>query len=272
MMSWLHWGEIASKEEVESDEEYESDEEFGNINSLKIHKEYKNVMLATMDIDDFINIPCWAYNRKLDKKRVKELCNGILATGGVCGVFTIVYQNFEYYLIDGQHRQQALIKAIEEDTISEESIVNMPIMALIYNVKTDYEIVQLFTKVNNTKPLTPKDTPDSMIISVVNKLGEDYKGAIHFDKNRTTYPYILAKDLQERVRSICLDDVSNNKLYTSIRKLNRTYYKLPIRKIPNIRSKLSKAAVKKAVSSGFYLGLDEKWSWIEELEEILQYR
>lgn len=75
----------------------------------------------------------------------------------------------------------------------------------VYDVEDDADIVDLFRQVNNTKPLSPKDTPNSIIMAVVKRLGKDYNPAIVFDKTRTVYPYILAKEFQERLSNIDLD-------------------------------------------------------------------
>ncbi len=253
------------------DELYDSDEEMYSESDdgmdVEVLYVYGNSTFGKMTVEEFINVPCWAFNRILDKKRVQELCKGILDSKCVHGVFTIACHESKNYLIDGQHRQQALIKAVEKDG----TCLDFPIMVMIYNVENEAEIVDLFKKVNNTKPLTPKETPDSVVMTTVNRLGKDYPEAIYFDKNKTVYPYVLAKDLQERIRNICLDDITSDKLFTAVRKLNTQYAKKSVKSIPNVRNRLTKGAVDKAKKSGFYLGLDEKWSWIEKLEDNLQF-
>ena len=115
------------------------------------------------------------------------------------------------------------------------------------------------------------DTPNTVVMSVVSQLGGDFGDAIHFDKNKTVYPYIIAKNLQEKLRSICLDDITIDMLYKEIIKLNVKYSRMHINKIPGIRNRVTKGSVAKARRSGFYLGLDTKWFWIVELEENLQF-
>jgi len=250
-----------SNEELytDDDEELYTDDDM-EVETLYV---YGNTTFGKMTVENFINVPCWAFNRPLDRKRVRELYKGIMCSKFVHGVFTIASHEDKMYLIDGQHRQQALIKACES-----EECLDLPIMVIIYYVDNEAEIVDLFKQVNNTKPLDPKETPDSVIMTIVKRLGIDYPDAIHFDKNKTVYPYVLAKD---RLRNICLEDITNKKLFTAIRKLNNQYAKKPVKTIPNVRARLTKGAVDKAKKSGFYLGLDEKWSWIEELEDKLQF-
>ena len=257
---------MESEEELysSSEELYSSSDDNNNETTMEIYYQDGNTICGRMSMENFVDVPCWAFNRPLDRKRVRELRTEILKTKCVYGVFIIARCNEEDYLIDGQHRQQALVESWGKDCN-----LDIPILVLIYQVDDEADMIELFKKVNNTKPLDPKETPNSTMMTTVKRLGEDYKDAIRFDKNKTVYPYVLAKTLQERLRSINLDDVTSDMLYTAIRKINKKYSNIRIKSIPNVRQRLTKATVAKAIRSGFYLGLDEKWSWIEELEDIL---
>jgi len=229
-----------------------------------------NNTFATIKINDFIRIPCWAYNRHLDYLRVKQLEKGILESQYVHGIFTIARKEDKMYIIDGQHRHRALQNLYEnKDNIS---VADIPIIISIYDLNNDAEIVELFKKVNNTKPLDPKETPDAVIINVVNELGKQYPKAIHFDRNKTVYPYILAKELQEKIRTINIENITTDMLLKEIRKLNFKWSTISPTKIPNVKTPLTQGAVNKARTSGFYLGLDTKFSWVEALEENLNFK
>lgn len=102
--------------------------------------------------------------------------------------------------------------------------------------------------------------------------GKDHPLAIKFDKNRTIYPYILAKDLQEHLKQISLEDVTSETLYKELKRINRQYALTKPSQIPGVRKKLTKQAVERAKSSGFFLGLDEQWHWLGLLEENLQFK
>lgn len=225
-----------------------------------------NVTIATCTLEQYTQIPCWAFNRKLDHARVIELRKAIRESGFVQGSSSIARCDDRYYIVDGQHRQAAIKQLIGKTLDADQELA-----LIIYDVDDDEEIIDLFVKVNNTKPLDPKDTPNSIIIKVVKKLGADFKTAIVFDKVRTVYPYILAKELQERLSNINLDGISEKRLYTEIRNLNRLYEnrcKKDNINIPNMRN--NKKSIEKARSTGFYLGLNEKWSWIEALDKRLR--
>jgi hypothetical protein len=252
---------------TDSDELYSSDEEQERI--IKVDPLYENetVIVAKMTAAEFINVPCWAYNRPLDTKRVIELKNNIMSSGNIYGVFTLVSQEKQLYIIDGQHRHQALIKAIDKNPAH----LDITVICVIYNVVEDADIVELFKKVNNTKPLDPKETPNAVIMTAIKELSKLYPNAIHFDKNKTVYPYVLAKDLQEQLKTINLNNISSLDLVKIIKRLNNKYSHLSIKSIPNVRSNITVGAVNKARQTGFYLGIDEKWSWIEELENQINY-
>lgn len=195
----------------------------------------------------------------------------ILKTGHPFGVFTLVELDDEYYLIDGQHRQVALSRAIKK----EPELVDCPIIVMSFRVESDVEAVELFRKVNNTRPLEPRDTPNTIIVTVIDKLSKHFKRAIKKDQTRTCYPYIVADELHKKLREIELEGVTPEKLYKAILALNSEYRKKAsadgIRAIPGIRGAqtLKKQSVEKAKQSGFYLGLDEKWFWLQDLEEML---
>jgi hypothetical protein len=245
----------------DEDDLYDSDNDERIINLDKLF-ENDQMTIVKMTAGEFINIPCWAYNRPLDKSRVVELKNAIITRGTIYGIFTLVSQNNQLYIIDGQHRHQALMKAIEKDCCH----TDIPIICVIYDVVEDSEIIDLFKKVNNTKPLDPKETPDAVIMFAIKELGKLYSNAIHFDKNKTVYPYILAKELKDKLSTIKFNNISSQELYKKIKQINNKYSRMPIKNIPNIRTNITIGAVNKARQSGFYLGLDEKWSWIDELE------
>ena len=252
----------------ESDNElYSGDEEVSVYQDVDIFYTNAKVTYGKITTEVFINIPCWAYNRSLDRQHSRKLCTMIIKNQHIHGVVSIVNVDDKLYLIDGQHRQDAIIRAFSKNY----DCSDIPIIVAIYEVENDLKAVELFKQINNSKPLTPKDTPDSIIIDVTSQLGKDYPQAIHFDKNKTVYPYLLAKDLQERLRSICLDDITSKKLLSEIRKLNLEYSRMKLSKIPNVIPKLTKGNAKKAQTSGFYLGLDKSWSWVTVLEERLQF-
>jgi hypothetical protein len=222
-----------------------------------------NIIYGTCNVIDFINnIECWAYNRSLDKKRVSELKQGILKTRTVHGLFTIAFMDNNYYLIDGQHRREAICQVIDKD-----DSITPTLLVAIYQVSSDDELIALFKAVNNSKPLSPKETPSSISIACVKMLSNDYKQAIRSKISKTIYPYVLAGDLQKHLERIILDNTTPKQLYTEVRKMNNIYLTLvqKNKKIPNMRKGV-KCSILKAERSGFYLGLDEKWSWIERLQ------
>lgn len=249
------------------DELYFSDEE---INPL-IHIFYRNgnVSIGTISCTDLINIPCWAYNRRLDTKRVLDIEKSIRQSKFVYGTLSICELDEKYYLIDGQHRQKAIEKLIGKGIKLNECLL------YIHKVNNEDDIYNLFKIVNDTKPLDPKETPSIIISKAVDKLAKDYPKAIKSDTNRTCYPYILSKELYERIKDVVLNsnntEISTSKIYTAIKKINLDYSKMKLKDIPGIKTNLTKAAFDKVNQSGFYLGLDVNWSWISIFEEELNF-
>jgi len=253
------------EETVESDEEYiESDNEDVVIVDYKPLYEYNDqITFARICIDELLKIDLWAFNRPLDIKHVKEIKSQIIKTKYIHGIFCIAYliNEKKYYIIDGQHRYTAL-KDIKKKHLIKDVVVN------IYTVEQEQDIVQLFKDINNTKPLSPKETPNLVIVSALEKLETDYPEAIK-NGDKTVYPYLLKKDIHERLKQIDIN-CDANELYLCIKRINKLYSKTKITEIPNVRSKITVNTVKKTKTSNFYLGLDEKWSWIEQVEELIK--
>ena len=241
---------------INNEDESESDSEDTFENQIKIIKEYDNFVIAEIPVDIFPEIPCWSYNRSLCPQRVKIIKNNFK----IYSPCAVVLIDGKYFLIDGQHRQQAIKELINEGNVYFEQTIPV----FLYKVETTNEAIDLFMKINDTKPLEPKDTPDAKIIKLVEKLERHFKKAIKDNATRTVYPYITLRDLAEHLRKHYKDkNINVEKEFKKIIEINECY---KLTKIPNIRSiNKNKSALKKAQTSNFYLGLDEKWSWVDNL-------
>ncbi len=263
------WPFSSKKEEESSSEEEEEysdselyEEDYVDLRkNMQIYSEDETRTIGKLDMDYFLdNIKIWPFNRPLKNARVNKLKLGIQNSGMLHGMFTIVEFEDDYYLIDGQHRYHALCKLREQNKLND-----LLIIICIYVVASEEAIIELFKIINDTCPLDPKESPNIIVARTINRLIKDYHAAIK-TTDRTTYPYILASDLKEHLSVIVTENTTVNQLYTAIRKMNGKYSKMRLMKIPNVRTALTKSAVSKAKTAGFYLGLDETWSWVEELE------
>ena len=262
-----------SQEELEQDSQEESEEELEEQSIVyeSLYNYNEDIMFVKMSVENLLKVNVWAYNRKLDPKHVFNIKKQIVKNKYIHGIFSVVYftdfseninEQGNYYLIDGQHRYKAL-EQIKNKHLIKDVIVN------IYNVNSEEEIIKLFKDINNTKPLNPKETPNLKIISAIEKLEKDYPDAIK-NGDKTVYPYLLKKNIQERLKRIKFpENKTSMDIYNCLKKLNANYGKLNINEIPNARKKLSQACINKGKTSNFYLGFDDKWSWIEEIQEML---
>ncbi len=229
---------------------------FPTLNTLEISDERT---IITVDVVSFLEtFSIWSCNRRLDNTHVALLKTQILESG-LNGIFTVATIDNRYYIVDGQHRYEALHEIYESGTQFKTKVV-----ADIYRVRDEEEIFRLFKKANASRPLTEEDSPKLMLINVVDKLIKQYPQCIR-DVNKTIYPYITKKHIAELL--LPLINKYNKTLENwidVINSVNTQYGSCPV----NMRTG-DGMFLERAKKSGFYLGLDTKDSWIKKIEEGL---
>jgi hypothetical protein len=221
---------------------------------------------------NLLSIPSWEHQRPLSQVTITNLVAQLKASQDCHGVFTLVYHSNFYYIIDGQHRQEAL-KRLIHDPVASMSFAwhELKVYVQAFSCASEAAIVQLFTDVNNTTPLQPTDAMDKEVMKVVEQLTVVYKlGIKKADGDaRTVYPYITSRDLHKKLRDCRLSTVQLQNVVGAMMELNKKYmvdYGNDPSLIPNIRQNRPKGVDDKLAKSGFYLGLDAEWDWLKILQ------
>lgn len=249
---------------------------------IQAHVDYtdNNYQHARLDSKTFVdNVVNWSSQRDPSENQIQKYYNKLKLKREPLGAVSIALLNGKYLLFDGQHRKAA----IERMRLNYDDF-DIPVFAFIYKVSSEEEIYEKWKDVNEHLPLQPRDTPNMVVATAVEKI------SIHFssfskgkrepikdaeeDRSRV-YPYIDKRKLVSELKNIVCDKpyVTADSFYDAIKKCNDKYKRLVEKEkwgeIPNIRKKLTDGAKIKAKESNFYLGLDEKWSWLGELKNIL---
>lgn len=208
----------------------------------------------------------WSYNRELIPTKINELYESI-DDNNIVWIFTAIKErsNNDLYLIDGQHRFEAIKRKINED-------VNMLLhnkyiyinIYIINNIDTDYEyIIDLFNKINNNAPFNIPDFPSKNILKIINSICNDpilSKGLKKNDKTHTSYqPYIHTKHLKQLLTDYndYIKDIDINDLIYNLKLINnklslKTFEELYYNKNDDNKNKWIKAS-----KINFFLGLKD---------------
>ncbi len=155
-----------------------ADNEYYIANNYITLSENDNSLLIKMDYRTLNqSIGSWDYNREIMPDMVDNLYNNIRTnTNNIVWVLTAVKERTatQLYLIDGQHRYEAIKKLMLDDVDFKEDRFVYILVYLINNIEGDNEyIIDLFTKINNHAPFNIPDFPSRRNIKIVKKIIED---------------------------------------------------------------------------------------------------
>jgi hypothetical protein len=182
-----------------------SDDDFiDTVDKIKILDSDDNFKLIKIDYVSLIRyIKHWSYNRQINDDFVNELYESI-DNNKIVWTLTAIQErsNDNLYLIDGQHRFEAIKKRMIDDN---DLIYNNNIFITVYyvnNKETDSQyIIDLFNKINKNTPLGENDYPDNTIINIIHKMIEDpvlSKGIKTDEKRHSSHqPFIHKKTLND---------------------------------------------------------------------------
>jgi hypothetical protein len=256
-----------------------SDDDFNDTtDKIKILDSDDNFKLIKIDYVSLIRyIKHWSYNRQINEDFVNELYESI-DNNKIVWTLTAIQErsNDNLYLIDGQHRFEAIKKRMIDDN---DLIYNNNIFITVYyvdNKETDSQyIIDLFNKINKNTPLGENDYPDNTIINIIHKMIEDpvlSKGIKTDEKRHSSHqPYIHKKtlnDLFQRNKDI-IKSIDVNLIICNLKMVNnrlrlKAFEDIYINDNANNRSKWQSA---KKIE--FFLGLKECKS-IYRIENIIK--
>ena len=232
--------------------------------------ENENSSLYKIDFRTLIiNIGHWSYNRPLKKEIINNLYENI-KNNNISWILSAVKEkeNDNIYLIDGQHRLEAIKKIIDEDI---EMKINKYFYVNIYsfdNIDEDFDYInELFIKINSNTPLENINFPSSFTSKLINEIIKDpvlSKGISTNPKtHRANQPYIHKKTLNEilNISHSIIKDIDINVIITNLKFANNRLSIMPFDEIYFNSNKtdiqINKNNWNKAKEVGFFLGLKD---------------
>ena len=232
--------------------------------------ENENSSLYKIDFRTLIrNIGHWSYNRPLKKEIIDNLYKNI-KNNNISWILSAVKEkdNDNIYLIDGQHRLEAIRKIIDEDN---DRKINKYLYVNIYyvdNIDEDFEYIkELFIKINSNTPLENFDFPSSFSAKLIREIIRDPVLSIGISTNPKTHsahqPMIHKKTLNEylNISYSIIKDIDINLIINNLKFANN---RLSIMTFDKIYYNCNKADIEKnknnwnkANELGFYLGLKD---------------
>lgn len=207
----------------------------------------------------------WTYNRPLNENIINKLYENI-KINNINWILSAVRENDNdnIYLIDGQHRFEAIKKIINEDN---DMKINKFVYVNIYsinNIEEDFNYIkELFIKINSNTPLENINIPyniNDILIKEILKNPILSKGISLNPKTHSAHqPMIHKKTLNEIfsnlnsiIKDIDIQTIINNIKYAnnqlSIMSFDKMYYNTN-------KTEIDKNNWNKAKEIGFFLGL-----------------
>lgn len=86
-------------------------------------------------------IKCWKYQRDIRRDHVEIIVESLREDLCLHGDFIVCKLDGEYYLVDGQHRKEAILEITDAD-----DSINFEILVKVYEVDGEGEILKIFKK------------------------------------------------------------------------------------------------------------------------------
>jgi hypothetical protein len=198
---------------------------FDSSDTIKILDDNEHSMLIKIDYVSLIRyIKHWSFNRQINDDFVNELYESIVENNKIIWTLTAIKErsNNNLYLIDGQHRFEAIKKRMSEDSNLQFNNNLYIKIYLVDNKERDSQyIIDLFNKINKNTPLGENDYPDNSIINIIQKMINDpvlIRGIKTDEKRHTAHqPHIHKKTLndifqknKDIIKTIDADTIINN--------------------------------------------------------------
>jgi hypothetical protein len=246
-----------------------SDIEYYNEDNYITLSENEKSMIIKMDYKNlYQSVGSWSYNREIKLEIVEKLFENIKdRSNNITWILTAVKERSAnmIYLIDGQHRYEAIKKFIENDVNYKNDKFLYIQVYLIDSIKDDDEyIIDLFMKLNNHSPLYMHDFPSIQNINIIKKIIKDkiLKNGISIDEKKLTahQPKIHNKTLHTKFNQYnhFIKDLNDETIIQNLKIINNYIglksYEQIFKNEKEALKKTNKNAWEKAKELKFYLG------------------
>ena len=246
-----------------------SDTEYYNADNYITLSENEKSMIIKMDYKClYQSIGSWSYNREIKPEIVEKLFQNIQdRSNNIIWILTAVKEKTTntIYIIDGQHRYEAIKRLIQNDiNYNENKFVYIQVY-LIDSIKDDDEyIIELFMKLNNHSPLYIHDFPSIQNIKIIKKILKDKTLKIGISINEKTLtahqPKIHKKTLHTKFNQYnhfikhLNDDIIIHNLTIINNYIGLKAYEEIFKNEKEVEKKTNQNAWEKAKDLKFYLG------------------
>jgi hypothetical protein len=242
-----------------------SDIEYYNADNYIILSENEKSMMIKMDYRSLNqSIGSWSYNREIKPEIVQNLFENIQDnSNNIIWILTAVKERTSntIFLIDGQHRYEAIKKLMQNDVdFNEERFVYIQVY-LINNIEDDDEyIIDLFIKINNHAEFNIPDFPSRRNIKIVKKIIKDkiLKNGISTNErtNSAHQPRIHKKTLHTKFNQYnsYIKDIDEEIILQNFKIINNYISLKSYAEIFDNQEETNKKIWEKAKEYKFYLG------------------
>lgn len=233
-----------------------------NINNIKITRHI-------VDVTFLKYITKWVLNRDLDENHWKNIYNSLKENFVLLQPLSICIYNNNYMAIDGQHRIKAIITLLEE-----KKNINNKVRIDMYYPNTINDMVNIVSLINNIKPIEIKKLMKSNISKIIQFIHKTYVNknkCIIKQSNKCFRPYINELKLKNKLIECKNISIFSNIEYilNEIKKINNKYKKMKINELQFNNNKFSDKTYKICKNFNCFLGLDNKFNWIDNIEKKL---
>jgi hypothetical protein len=238
-----------------------------------VHTNNDGSKIIRSSILELLKIPIWKGNRIIDMTHVENIIKSVEdVTILDSGYKVIVYNEVDAggnlvtqrYIVDGQHRLEA-IRKIFEKTLCDDFIITYTEKS----VDDESEAIEYFNKINNTRPLKIDEDPHL----VANKFLDALSKHFNTKKNKfirittTRKPYIYSPDLRVKLekKAGVLQYIKVDKFIQKVNEWNK-------KRLAEIELELALGTSKKdssikesALKVGFVLGIDVTFPWLNDI-------
>jgi hypothetical protein len=268
-----------------SSSEYDScdgeDEEVSTIDLIdenKIHfidrKDYKLIILK--NLRNFVcNIEPFSNNNPINELHVSTLkkCFEKQQNKSLDNIFIVIkFIDNRIILIDGHHRVTAYKELYEKNRLDKDFEFEIHLYELgIEYEPTHKDVLDIFYKVNNTKPYKTVYEITETSIRLFNTLKKKYPKLFTKGKKRANFPHINEKLFKEKfIKNLYeLDRIDENIILETIYKKNDDYKKNAKSILQRIKRNNYENDLNKINEFGIYLGIyRQNVDWLDEVFKV----
>lgn len=222
-----------------------------------------NLMNAFSFISMVMNskIVNYSKQRPLDKEHIEKiLLPGIRKSKTVLGSILIAKYNDKNIIMNGQHRTETF------KLMNEKELKDIYVILEYRTVKTQKELRDMYND-SNCHMLISVQKLDEKHSELMDAITSEWKTHIR-PKNRSLNK-IDSRELLKKIQSTINFDFDKNKIIEILKKINTQYLDMCYETANNYYKRLNEEQWEKVVRSKFALGIDSKFTFIDQVRKEL---